>query len=633
MDRAALVVILLLFIPGESRALEDMPEIVEGIVYSSLRPENLDLYLIEEDGGDPARLTDHPALDYNPTFSPDGRWIVFTSERTGNPELWALELDQGNQPVQLTRHQAMDDAAGFSPDGRTLVFVSTREGNADLYVMPFDPENPEAESKARNLTQRPGGDFNPAFSPDGRWIAYSRQDKLWPDSTPENRVFDANGADLYIMAADGSGVRELVGQVPGPEVEPGIPFGSVAGSPSWSADGANIYYHLVSKRGREIRKVRPDGTEDRLVAAEALSPTVMTEGRVVFSRPDVTRELDALDVLTTGRLVSADADGSERYESTGSVELFAPDFDARSRRIVAHGPGAVEGHVGEQGEGFLFAPPGGRNRVRLGDRELALWAVRGFFPALTAQGDVISTLLDDGSLSRTPIDGASRERIFEQDGFAWGAAVAREAGVIVAAAGPMFAPGSEEVDLWIWPLDGGTPNNLTSEVSANDALPHIALDGNRIVFRSGGDGGVGRVLSVDRNGGQRHRLTDFNAAETMPAVSPDGEWVVFTTNRVGGWKLWIQRFDGSGGRFLEPSRLDIPDTSMHPRFSPDGEWVVFTSDRGGFNDEWPLTPFPQPYGDLWAVSLADGVAVRLTHNKWEDGPNDWGPIRNPKKGL
>ena len=59
------------------------------------------------------------------------------------------------------------------------------------------------------------------------------------------------------------------------------------------------------------------------------------------------------------------------------------------------------------------------------------------------------------------------------------------------------------------------------------------------------------------------------------------------------------------------------------------EWVVFTSDRGGFNDEWPLTPFPQPYGDLWAVSVSDGVSVRLIHNKWEDGPNDWGPVRLP----
>jgi Tol biopolymer transport system component len=66
---------------------------------------------------------------------------------------------------------------------------------------------------------------------------------------------------------------------------------------------------------------------------------------------------------------------------------------------------------------------------------------------------------------------------------------------------------------------------------------------------------------------------------------------------------------------------------MHPRFSPDGKWVVFTSNRGGLNDEWPLTPQPQPYGDLWAVPVAGGPAIRLTSDKWEDGPSDWGHLR------
>jgi Tol biopolymer transport system component len=75
---------------------------------------------------------------------------------------------------------------------------------------------------------------------------------------------------------------------------------------------------------------------------------------------------------------------------------------------------------------------------------------------------------------------------------------------------------------------------------------------------------------MDGDGRNRRRLTDDDALETMPALSPDGEWVVFPTSRAGGRKLWIQRVDGSDGRFLEPDRLDIPDLSMHPRFSPDG---------------------------------------------------------------
>jgi hypothetical protein len=137
---------------------------------------------------------------------------------------------------------------------------------------------------------------------------------------------------------------------------------------------------------------------------------------------------------------------------------------------------------------------------------------------------------------------------------------------------------------------------------------------------------------MNGDGGDRQDLGDTSAVETMPALSPNGEWVVFSTNRAIGMKLWIERVNGTEGRFLEPDRLDLPDFSLHARFSPDGKWVVFTSDRAGFNDEWVTAWFPQPYGELHAVPVTGGPAVRLTHNKWEDGPSDWGHVAIPDRG-
>lgn len=611
--------------------------VTEGLVYTALRPENLDIYLFDAPGTEPRRLTDHAAVEYNATFSPDGRWLVFTSERNGNPDLWAMEVGAEGEPIALTRDEALDDAADFSPDGRSIAFVSTRDGNADIFVMPFDPDDSAIEKRATNLTRRPGGDFNPAFSPDGRQIAFSRQDKLWSEPSPENPAFDSNGADLYVMDADGSSPRELVGQVPGPEIEPGFAYGSVAGSPAWSDDGALVYYYRVTSEGREIRRIRLDGSGDERVVGEGLSPALAPDGRIAFTRPRIERDLDAMDVFKTGVIISVAADGSgERVVSDTLGEYFAPDFDPTTGRMVAHGPGPTEAQPGTLRDGILFAPPGGRGRARLPDRQIPVWAVRGYFPALGPEGDVISTVLTRFEpqlpLSRTAVDGSNREDIFAPDGFAWGPAIARDGGVIVVAVGPPFAPGSVEVDIWKLSLDGSDPVNLTADVSANDALPHISPDGRRIVFRTGGDMRAGKIVVTDGDGGDRRQLTDTDAAETMPALSPDGEWVVFPTDRAGGMKLWIQRVDGSEGRFLEPDRMDVPDVSMHPRFSPDGAWVVFTSNRGGFNDEWPMTPYPQPYGDLWAVSVADGSVARLTHNKWEDGPSDWGPVRLPERG-
>jgi len=70
---------------------------------------------------------------------------------------------------------------------------------------------------------------------------------------------------------------------------------------------------------------------------------------------------------------------------------------------------------------------------------------------------------------------------------------------------------------------------------------------------------------------------------------------------------------------------------MHPRFSPDGKWIVFTSSRGVFNDEWLNTiGIPQPYGEIWAIPIANGKstgpAVRLTHDKWENSLPCWAGV-------
>ena len=65
----------------------------------------------------------------------------------------------------------------------------------------------------------------------------------------------------------------------------------------------------------------------------------------------------------------------------------------------------------------------------------------------------------------------------------------------------------------------------------------------------------------------------------------------------------------------------------HPHFSPDGEWIIYTSEEGGINDEEPLVQpvifGPQQYGEIFAIHLSSGKKIRLTHNKWEDGAPLW----------
>ena len=111
------------------------------IVFSSLRPGNWDIFYFAQPGTSPKRLTDHPGLDYEAVFSPDGRWVVFTSERRGHPDLYIIDLENNTEPRLLIDNNAMEDQAVISPDGGTIAFVSTESGNADIYSMPFEPEN------------------------------------------------------------------------------------------------------------------------------------------------------------------------------------------------------------------------------------------------------------------------------------------------------------------------------------------------------------------------------------------------------------------------------------------------------------------------------------------------------------
>ena len=300
----------------------------ETIVYSSIQPSNWDLYLFDGPGSEPRRLTTDPGLDYNGAISPDGRWVVFTSERSGNPDLYVLDLEGDSRPRPLVESPALEDAAAISPDGRRLLFVSTRDGNADIFATAFRPWNPSAAGAATNLTRHAAGDYNPAFSPDGTRILFSSsRDTTVATSTGAGPPAAYLASELYVMQADGSDVRRLTHHE------------DWDGAPAWTPDGQAVVFY--SQRDGDPRIYRTgvdgmDGATPEPISAPgeaALSPVAAPGGRLAFTA----RRDDRWTIVSTL------PDGSDpRIESDTARDYWAPAYDSGSGRLLAHGPGPTE---------------------------------------------------------------------------------------------------------------------------------------------------------------------------------------------------------------------------------------------------------------------------------------------------
>jgi Tol biopolymer transport system component len=613
------------------------------LVYTSLRPNNWDIYLFDRLEGEPRQLTDHPNLDYNPILSSDGRWVVFVSERDGNANLFAIDLNGNPDPIRLTSYSGMDDAPTLSPDGTKVAFVSTRGGNPDIFVMPFLPGNMSAETKAVNVTNDPSGDFNPAFSPDGTRIAFSSNRAILRKWNPLRLIpYSSAVNDIYLINPDGSNLQRVVSAW------------AISGSPAWTSDGSGLlHYEATDTNETGVYLTRLDTEKTTRLTPDtmqAITPVAGPNGSVIFIAFDDKQRLGEQAVVRKhgGSLYSVAADGTNLIQLGSSNRTYmAPYYEERSGRLVCQGDGPLD-QQRTMSNGDPFTWPASSRTLRLTDRRVQVEPVRSYFPSFPDTADrvfAIQWVHEEKGIPPGPsaivsanLNGTELQSTFPpaDNGFMWSPTITRDGTWIFFAKGPRFAAVDENVDVWKVRSDGSGAVNLTPKSEANDAFPDVSADGKWIVFRSGRDGkkGSGRrgnkeIYLMDQNGDNLRRISNSPGNDTAPAISPDGKWVVYVTDRTGnGLKLWIQSLvdPNDQGRLLEPARAELTGIDMHPRFSPDGKWIVFTSDRGGWMDEWFLSGrFPQPYGELFALLVdGSGPAVRLTDDKWEDSLAFWG---------
>ncbi|HJQ23482.1 MAG TPA: protein kinase [Blastocatellia bacterium] len=173
--------------------------------------------------GPPTKMISSTQWEVGPAYSPDGKRIVFASDRTGSWELWVCNSD-GSDPLQLTNSFA--GSPRWSPDGRQIAFDARPEDNYDIYVISAEGGSP------RRLTTEPSEDVVPSWSRDGRWIYFS-----------SNR---GGSMEIWKMPVEGGAAVQVTRQ------------GGFEGSES--PDGRFLYYAKRNAPG--LWKISTEGGEE-----------------------------------------------------------------------------------------------------------------------------------------------------------------------------------------------------------------------------------------------------------------------------------------------------------------------------------------------------------------------------------
>jgi Tol biopolymer transport system component len=186
------------------------PETAPGVYAWPIYPD-YDIYVSDKDGSNREVLIGGEGYDAEATVSPDGRYVIFTSTRSGDLELWRYDLET-EETIQLTSDLGYDGGAFFSPDGTKIVWRASRpEGEAaakyrdllarglvepsqlDLYVADADGSN------AQRVTNLPGANWAPFFHPSGERLIFASN-----HHTEGGRLFD-----LFLVDLDGQNLTQV----------------------------------------------------------------------------------------------------------------------------------------------------------------------------------------------------------------------------------------------------------------------------------------------------------------------------------------------------------------------------------------------------------------------------------------
>jgi eukaryotic-like serine/threonine-protein kinase len=488
---------------------------------------------------------------YGPTFSPDGQQVAFCwmGEKGDNWDIYVTMV--GSPEVRrLTEGPEVDVKPAWSPDGKLIAFVQAPVWGVEGKIRVISPLG-GASRKVSDLPQ----DGRLSWSPDGRWLASPRSRK--PGETrPED-------GGLYLVPIDGGEPRVLT--------RPAPPRDDT--DPAFSPDGRRVAYSSCSRRN--------DYTGG-LVRCDAF---VLELGQDLVPRGSprrVTRQdLNAVAPVWTrdGASILYEVDGHRLYR-----------FEVRGDRP----PEPIE-LAGFQARAPAVAPVGNRLAfVRFND-DFDLYR---FEPGRTAEPFLASSA-SEGDPDYSP-DGRRIAFIATRGG------------------------GVPEV--WLSNADATNPTQLTRGPGSFQVIPAWSPDGRQIAFSSQGADSHWDIWTIDAEGGAPRPLTRDPGDEMVASWSRDGRWVYFSSPRSGTLEVW--RIPAGGGA---EERVTHGGGS-HAEESADGRSLLFWREK---DERGPLVAQPLDGGPErtvvdcligWAKQTFRVHAAGIYYRSCGDGPGK-NPIR------
>lgn len=576
--------------PTQKRIAEKKPI----MLMNRIGPSTSDLYVANADGTAERKLLSANTFDYHASFSADGQWVVFTSERNGDgqADIYRVHPD-GTGLEQLTDSPALDDQATLSPDGSQLAFVSTRQQRtANIWILDLRTR------KLRNLTGQPGitgqpnkpdGYFRPAWSPDGKWLAFaSDRNTEWKGHGNGSGWEHVQELRIYLLKPDGTGLRK-------------ISTDSVSsGAPKWSPDGKRVVFYEIPVEGT-------------------------WNARTSFGAAKATSQIVSVDVSSGQRIVHTTGPGLKLVPQFVGADVIGFLAKAGPNEGVGYTSGtAFKGKLrspawSADGKQVIYEKQGWIHRTQ--NQKLYSWDAEheyrytDVFPSFSVDGKLLLTEKNDNSsIAVMDANGANKKRIFDANaGEAFSPAWSPDGQrVIFGYGGYLQKRKTIAARLILANRDGTGLKDLTDGLP-NAGFPSWSPNGQQVVYR---------VWGNDQHGLRIMTLTDQSVQvltteyDNMPDWSPDGEKILFTRKHDGNnFDIFTITPDGKNLNQL----TTLPTNDAHAVWTDDGKRILWNSGEYGFKEEAALSDNTfQPYGII-CIMNADGTNKRpLTDSLWED---------------